>query len=280
MTIPFAKYHALGNTYIILPESPADFSPAIIQRICDVHFGIGSDGILLPVPPPEPAPSGLPAFGLRIFNPDGSEAEKSGNGLRIFSRWLFDEGQVTTTAPFAVWTAGGWVQGNIAPGGSPITVEMGGFSFDSSCIPMLGVKRLVIDEPLQVGGEILRICTVSLGNPHCVVLDAPPGEAAARRLGPMIETHPAFPQRINVQFLQVLDPRNIQIHIWERGAGYTLASGSSSCAAAAAAHRLGLTEAAVTVHCPGGDLFVSIHPDDSVTLTGAVTPIAQGTIRL
>jgi diaminopimelate epimerase len=168
------------------------------------------------------------------------------------------------------------VQVNIAPGGSPITVDMGSFSFDSGRIPMLGPDRQVLDELLPVGDETLRICAVSLGNPHCVVLDAPPGEAAARRLGPLIETHPAFPRRINVQFLHVLDRQNLAIQIWERGAGYTLASGSSSCAAAAAAHRLGLTEAAVTVHCPGGDLSVRIHPDDTVTLTGPVTPIARG----
>jgi diaminopimelate epimerase len=273
----FSKYHALGNTYIVLPGLPEVPPAALIQQICDVHYGIGSDGILLPVPPPEPAPGGLPAFGLRIFNPDGSEAEKSGNGLRIFSRWLYDQGQVQE-ASFAVWTAGGWVQARVAPGGSPITVEMGGFSFDSARIPMLGAPRLVIDEALPVGDETLRICAVSLGNPHCVVLDAPTDEASARRLGPLIENHPAFPRRINVQFLHVLDRQNLAIHIWERGAGYTLASGSSSCAAAAAAHRLGLADAAVTVHCPGGALSVHIHPDDTLTLTGPVTPIAQGTI--
>ena len=277
MTLPFAKYQALGNTYLVLPQPPTDLTSGLIERICDVHYGIGSDGILTPVTPPEPAPSGLPAFGLRIFNPDGSEAEKSGNGLRIFSRWLYDEGLVSA-APFAVWTAGGWVQAKIEPGGSPVTVEMGRFSFDSTRIPVLGPPRLVLNEALSVGEECLGVCALTLGNPHCVVLDAPVDEATARRLGPLVENHPAFPHRTNVQFLQVLDPRNIQIQIWERGAGYTLASGSSSCAAAAVAHRLGLAEAQVTVHCPGGALLVDLHPDDSVTLTGPVTPIARGFI--
>lgn len=279
MTTGFAKYHTLGNTYIVLSEPAPPLTAGLIRRICDIHYGIGSDGILLPTSPPEAAPSGLPAFGLRIFNPDGSEAQKSGNGLCIFSRWLYDE-RLVSAARFAVWTSGGWVQAQVEPGGSPVTIEMGCFSFDSTRIPVLGPPRLVLNEALAIGGERLEVCALTLGNPHCVVRNIPVDEATARRLGPLVENHPAFPNRTNVQLLQVLDSKNIQIQIWERGAGYTLASGSSSCAAAAAAHRLGLVEAQLTVHCPGGALAVAIHPDDSATLTGPVTPIARGYLAI
>lgn len=271
----FYKYHALGNDYLVMPGLPLDGAalpdPALVQRICHRSFGLGSDGILLPQAAPEEA-----AFALRIFNPDGSEAEKSGNGLRIFARWLYDQGLVGE-APFRIWTPGGVVRARLSPGGSPVTVEMGRATFNSQAVPMSGPPRQVVDEPLELPGETLRICALSLGNPHCVVLDAPAGEAAARRLGPLIENHPAFPRRTNVQLLQVLDRARLAIHIWERGAGYTLASGSSACAAAAAAHRLGRVEAAVTVHCPGGDLLVEIGPEYALTLTGPVTFVAEGT---
>lgn len=276
MKIGFAKYQALGNTYLVLPEPPVALTAELIRRICDVHYGLGSDGILLPEPPSLPTPEGEAAFGLRIFNPDGSEAEKSGNGLRIFARWLFDQGKVRGDEPFTLWTAGGWVRAQVSPGGSPVRVDMGHFSFYSTRIPMTGAPRLVLNEALVVGDKKLHICALTLGNPHCVVLEAPADEATARRLGPLIENHPSFPERTNVQFLSKLDRANLRIHIWERGAGYTLASGTSACAAAAAAHHLGWTAAQVTVHCPGGELLVALQPGDTVTLSGPVTPIAVG----
>jgi diaminopimelate epimerase len=274
----FYKYHALGNDYLVIPrfgEAGSAPDPALIRRICHRNYGIGSDGILLPVHPPPGSARGI--HGLAIFNPDGSLAEKSGNGLRIFARWLFDQ-HLVGEDPFPIWTPGGWVQARIFPGGSPITIEMGQASFDSSSIPVLGPPRQVIDEPLGLTGENLRICALTLGNPHCVVLNAPCDEPTARRLGPQIENHFLFPQRTNVQFLQVLDRANIAIQIWERGAGYTLASGSSSCAAAAAAHQLGLVDNQVSVHCPGGELQVAISSDIYITLTGPVEPVAEGEI--
>ncbi len=273
----FSKYHGLGNDYLVIPAPLAALPLAEIQRICHRNFGIGSDGILVPVTPPSGAPWPGAVFAVRIFNPDGSEAEKSGNGLRIFARWLFDQRQVAEE-PFAIWVPGGWVRARVAPGGSPITVDMGRASFDSASIPVNGPPRQVIDEPLIVGAETLRICAVNLGNPHCVVLNAPVDEATARRLGQLIETHPAFPNRTNVQFLHVIDRANIEIQIWERGAGYTLASGSSSCAAAISAHRMGWVDTEITVHCPGGQLQVSLHPDNNITLTGPVVHIADGVL--
>jgi len=273
--VRFHKYHALGNDYLVL--NPADFSgwtaPTVeqIRVICHRNFGIGSDGILWG---PLPAPDG--AFGLRIFNPDGSEAEKSGNGLRIFSRFLQDIGRVGRS-PFAIETIGGRVRSVIREDGL-ITVAMGIVSFASAAIPVAGPSREVLNERISVLGREFTYCAATIGNPHCVIPLPEVSPELARRFGPDLETHPNFPRRTNVQFLQVLDRRNIRIEIWERGAGYTLASGSSSSAAAAVARRLGLVDAAVTVHMPGGALEIEIGADYAITMTGPVTAVAQGTL--
>ena len=156
---------------------------------------------------------------------------------------------------------------------------MGHASFDSTRIPVLGPPRQVIGETIGIGDETLTFCALTLGNPHCVVLDAPCDEPTTRRLGPQIEIEARFPNRTNVQFLQALDPTAIRIQIWERGAGYTLASGSSSCAAAATAYRLGLCGPGVAVHNPGGELQVEIEPDLRLTLTGPVEKVYEGVME-
>jgi diaminopimelate epimerase len=155
---------------------------------------------------------------------------------------------------------------------------MGQASFDSTRIPVRGEPREVLNETMTVGGEALQFCAATVGNPHCVVLREAVSEEEARRLGPLIERDPRFPNRTNVQFMKVLDRSHIQIEIWERGAGYTLASGSSSSAAAAVAYRLGLCGGRITVRMPGGDLDILISDDLSVQMTGPVTKIAEGTL--
>ena len=243
-----------------------------IQRICHRNFGVGSDGILL-----GPLETKEGDFGLRIFNPDGSEAEKSGNGLRIFSRYLWDQGLVKER-PFTVMTLGGRVESIVKDGGRTVTVQMGKVSFESTRIPVKGEPRQVLNETMTVAGEDLRFCAATVGNPHCVVLRDKVSEDDARRLGPLIEKDPRFPNRTNVQFMKVLDRSHVQIEIWERGAGYTLASGSSSSAAAAVARRLGLCGEKITVRMPGGELDIRISEDYSVQMTGPVTKIAEGTL--
>ena len=269
----FRKYHGLGNDYIVVDaRSLALPSPEEIRRICDRHRGPGSDGILW-----GPFPAAGANFGLRIFNPDGSEAEKSGNGLRIFSRFLWDEGLVGE-APFTILTPGGRVTSQVLDGGRAVRVEMGRVSFRSDDIPAAGPSREVLREQLEVGGESLTICAASIGNPHCVVLCDRVSSELAHRLGPLVERHPLFPRRTNVQFMQVLGPSAIRIEIWERGAGYTLASGSSSSAAAAVAHRLGLCGPQVTVHMPGGTLDIRISPAFEITMTGPVARVYDGEV--
>lgn len=276
-TVRFHKYHALGNDYLVL--DPADQpglaapSPEQVRRICHRHLGVGSDGILW-----GPVPSTRADFGLRIFNSDGSEAEKSGNGLRIFARYLFDQGKTTTT-PFTIEVPGGVVEVLIASGGDPITVAMGRVSFASDAIPVAGPQREVLNETIRVLDRDFTYSAATIGNPHCVILLPEVSADLARRYGPVLETHPNFPRRTNVQFVRVLDRANLRIEIWERGAGYTLASGSSSCAAAAVARRLGLVDADVAVHMPGGRIDIAISPDFSLRMTGPVTPVASGSLH-
>ena len=280
-SLHFVKYHGLGNDYLVLDarQLSAPLSETQIRMICDRHYGIGSDGILL-----GPLPGETADFGLRIFNPDGSLAEKSGNGLRIFSRYLWDcgllERQGLDSRPFTVLTPGGVVRSQVLENGRQVTVAMGQASFDSSLIPVNGPQREVLNETMLLDGQELRYCAVSMGNPHCVVLCQEISAGLAQRLGPLVENEPRFPRRTNVQFLKVLDRANIQIEIWERGAGYTLASGSSSCAACAAAYRLGLVDERLTVHMPGGELHISIAPGLWMTMTGPVEKVFEAVYDL
>jgi diaminopimelate epimerase len=274
----FAKYHGLGNDYLVLDPADVgrDLTAAEVRRVCDRNYGVGSDGILWGPLPGTTAEGG--GFGLRIFNPDGGEAEKSGNGLRIFARNLYDRGLVRSEA-FAVATKGGRVTCRVHPGGGLVDAEMGRVSFDAQKIPVLGVTGEAINQRFVVGGETHVYCAATIGNPHCVLPMDEVTPELARRLGPLIENDVArFPNRTNVQFLKVLGRNDIRIEIWERGAGYTLASGTSSSAAAAVARRLGLCDSAITVHMPGGTLKITVGDDYAIDMTGPVTAVATGTI--
>lgn len=271
----FAKYHALGNDYLVLDPKDAAALPAEkdIVRICHRNFGLGSDGILY-----GPLPTEKADFGLRIMNPDGSEAEKSGNGLRIFARYLYDIGKVANDA-FTVDTLGGVVTCKISDGASSITVDMGKVSFAMNHIPVDGPEQADQDigQQLTINGTNYTVYLADIGNPHCVVpLPAISAELACND-GAAIEIDPTFPNRTNVQFLKVIDRNNIQIEIWERGAGYTLASGSSSSASAAVANRIGLCDSDITVHMPGGKIAIEIGDDYAVRMTGPATRVADMT---
>jgi diaminopimelate epimerase len=271
----FTKYHALGNDYIIIdPKNlPSPLTPEQIKIICHRNFGVGSDGILL-----GPLPSKKAKFALRIFNPDGSEAEKSGNGLRIFSRYLWDR-KLVRKDDFAIETRGGLVQATVMERGKIVSVEMGRVSFWSDEIPVAGPRREVINEPIYLRGQRFNFCGATVGNPHCVLPLPNISADLAKQIGPMLETHLRFPNRTNVQLMKIIDRKNIQIEIWERGAGYTLASGSSSSAAAAVAHKLGRCDREIAVHMPGGIIEIEIGDDFAIRMTGAVTKVLEGTMN-
>jgi diaminopimelate epimerase len=268
----FYKYHALGNDYVILDPrgQPLTLTPDQIRAICDRHYGVGSDGILL-----GPLPSAKASFLLRIFNPDGSEAEKSGNGLRIFCRYLWNR-KLVDRRPFRVETKGGLVQCLVLDDGKRVQVEMGRVSFWSKDIPVAGEPREVLQELITIGEETFHFSGATIGNPHCVILVQDLSPKLAKKYGPLLEVHPLFPNRTNVQFLKVMDRNNIRIEIWEKGAGYTLASGSSSSAAAAVARKLGLCDSQITVHMPGGELRISVDEDFGIVMVGPVTRVAEG----
>ncbi len=270
----YYKYHAIGNDYIVI--NPKDVSQNLtceqITKICHRNFGIGSDGILF-----GPLLSEKGEFLLRIFNPDGSEAEKSGNGLRIFSRYLWDM-QLVKQEQFTIETKGGLVKSTVSDNGKTVSVEMGKVSFWNDKIPVTGEHREVISENITVDNKTFTFCAATIGNPHCVIPLPEITPDLAKQYGYLIETNNIFPNRINVQFMKVLDRENIQLEIWERGAGYTLASGSSSSAAAAVAHRLDLCDSSITVHMPGGNILIEINEDYSIQMTGSVTKVAEGII--
>ena len=272
MIMKFTKYHALGNDYLVL--DPKDLSKLpdekAVVRICHRNFGLGSDGILF-----GPLPSPKADFGLRIINPDGSEAEKSGNGLRIFTRYLYDIGKVNNAA-FTVDTLGGIVTCKINDTADSISVDMGKVRFAMDQTSDRGQQTDTdIGQPLTVNGVDYTIYRADIGNPHCVIPLPEISEERVRRDGAVIEVHPLFPNRTNVQLLKVLDRNNIQIEIWERGAGYTLASGSSSSAAAAVAHRIGLCDRNISVHMPGGTIQIEVGDDFQINMTGSATRVAD-----
>jgi len=265
----FLKYQALGNDYIILESKHIDKLPAeLIRRVCDRHYGIGGDGVLIL--------SSLEhdRVCIQIFNPDGSEAEKSGNGLRIFARYLWDEGYVGKKS-FNVSTKSGVVTCSLL-GGSEVAVKMGTANFSAKAIPLLIDKDEAINEEIIIGEDTICYTAVSMGNPHCVVISKDISATKAKRYGELLENHKIFPERTNVQFVNVVDRNNVRAEIWERGAGYTLSSGSSSSAIAAAVKRLGLCDNEISVHMPGGSIHVTVSDSFEIEIRGEVRKVADG----
>ncbi len=263
------RSHGLGNDYLVADpaELPIAVSPERLQLLCDRHLGVGSDGLLLL--------DG--AHGVRIFNPDGSEAEKSGNGLRIFARWLFDTGRVKART-FSI-DVGGTSAGVEVHADGWVTVNMGQPTFRDD-LKTLDVAGLGLEGEGAPDGhdEPLAVVALSIGNPHCVIFRPFLDVTELRRLGPRVERHAAFPRRTNVQLAHVVDRHTLELLIWERGAGETQASGSSSCAVVAAAFRAGLVDADVTARMPGGELAVRVDGGGNLWQRGPVEEIARVTL--
>ncbi|MBL8614866.1 MAG: diaminopimelate epimerase [Deltaproteobacteria bacterium] len=283
------RSHGLGNDYLVL-TSGEPMSPARAQALCDRHRGVGSDGVL------EPVLTDDTAHGLRIWNPDGSLAEKSGNGLRIFGWFLHCHRSAGTELQVRLYAPGpvGEARCRVWPEEGEVEVEMGVASLDAATLPAAGpLDRTPL--PLGPGGPALPCTAISMGNPHCVIFaeDLPaswaePGTGPLldrlpwRSWGPRLEAHPHFPRRTNVQFAQVVGENVVAARIWERGAGETLASGSSACAVAVAAvrHRrlAAQPDAAGWVHVrvemPGGALAVAVGPGLAVRQRGPVEELA------
>ncbi|HEY8602027.1 MAG TPA: diaminopimelate epimerase [Thermomicrobiales bacterium] len=270
MTSPavhWTRAHGLGNDYLIVEPtslpSGVRLTPRTVRLICDRHRGVGSDGILQLLP----SISTPERFTLRIWNPDGSTAEKSGNGLRIFAKYLREHGH-TPANNFTIVTPGGAAA--IALDLDPQTGRVAAITVD------MGVPTFDPRTQITVASAELDVIILSVGNPHCVTIVPDTDAIDLERLGPLIEHHPAFPERTNVQFATPVAPDRVRAIVWERGAGITLASGSSASAVAAACHRLGLVGNMVTVAMPGGELVVRIGDDGQLSLTGPAEEICRG----
>jgi len=273
MNAHFYKYQALGNDMVVI--DPARFAfpltPATIRHICDRHFGLGADGVCY-----GPLPGGPHPRQMRFFNPDGSESGKSGNGLRIFARYLWDQGYAQNRV-FEIGIGEEVVTVEVKDAAAQtLTIAMGRLSFYSHDIPVSGPPREVVNETVRLAGRDYRITAVTIGNPHCVIFTEEVSEETTRAAGPAIEVDALFPERTNVQFARVVDRHTLQIEIWERGAGYTLASGTSACAAAGAAIKTGRCDSPVEVPMAGGVAQVEIDPQWRVRLTGEVEAVASG----
>lgn len=268
----FAKYQALGNDYIIIDPARAELlvNKEVATLLCDRHHGIGADGVLYgPF-----VKDGL--IHLQIFNSDGSECQKSGNGLRIFSHYLLAQGYECKER-FSLQTLAGKTDIKVTDYHSGIfTVSMGSYSFDSRKIPVTGPERQLVEVALEVNGNFLTIHCLHNGNPHCVVFSDNISPEHVMEIGPAISNHPFFLNGINVQLATIKSRTQIDAEIWERGSGYTLASGSSACAIASVAHTLGYIDSEVDITMPGGKLCVSISSLNEVYLTGEACCIAEG----
>jgi diaminopimelate epimerase len=271
----FVKSHGLGNEYIVLDSENIGFSLTgnAIRRLCNVNYGIGTDGVLLKVPSTEAE------YGLRIYNPDGSEAEKSGNGLRIFCKFLYDY-KFTGSKKFTVETSGGVVSAEIMEAennrAKTIRIGMGKAIFNSSDIPVKSDEHEFIGRKITAGDRKYEVSCVSVGNPHCVIIKDELDSSEIKKYGPLLENHTLFPNRINVQFVKVISENLVEILIWERGAGYTLASGSSSCAVASVLVKRGLADRHLMVKMTGGLLTIEVDNDWNLRMTGEAREIARG----
>ncbi|EKP93748.1 diaminopimelate epimerase [Thermaerobacter subterraneus] len=281
--IRLTKMHGLGNNYLFLdglaePVPPDDDLPALARAVSDRNFGIGSDGLILVLPPRDPGAR----FRMRIFNADGSEGEMCGNGIRCLARLVYDRGYTRETE-FVVETGAGPIRPRLHLDGhrvTGVTVDMGVPRLERGMIPMAGpAGEQAVEVPLEVeaGGErsVFTVTALSMGNPHCVVFVDDLEAVDLERLGPAFEHHPAFPQRVNTHFTRVLNPERVRVRVWERGSGPTLACGTGACAVAVAGALTGRTGRRVTVELPGGSLEVEWAGDGHVYMTGPAAYIGD-----
>ncbi|MCS7266050.1 MAG: diaminopimelate epimerase [Armatimonadetes bacterium] len=275
----FAKMHGLGNDFVVIgaldempvpEESLSDFA----RFVCDRHFGIGADGVIWILP------SQVADFKMRIFNPDGSEAEMCGNGIRCAVKWFHDR-DYSKSASVSVETLAGiknvWVQESDGKT-KWVTVNMGEPIFQPSLIPTtLGDGEKAIEVPLLVEGiGSFTASAVSMGNPHCVIFADDVDSLPIEEIGPKIEHHPAFPQRTNVEFVEILSPKDLKVRVWERGAGLTLACGTGACAALVIAALTERSERSAQIQLLGGNLKIEWRNDGKVYMTGPATEVFQG----
>ena len=286
----FTKMHGIGNDFVMVDclgaEGPALLAEASQRAVflCDRKFGVGGDGVIALLPA-QNADFETKTFKMRMFNPDGSEAEMCGNGVRCFAKFLFDRNLTAGSREISVQTGAGLLHLQVTPGpdgkAAAVRVDMGAPVLKPSQVPTVLVEgdAPVINVPLEVGDLTLAITAVSMGNPHAVTFVDDVQSYPVETVGPQVEHHPAFPRRTNTEFIQVVSEREIVFRVWERGAGATLACGTGACAAVVACVLNGKTGRDVLVHLPGGDLEISwSEADNRVYMTGAAEEVFRGEV--
>ncbi|MFA5677207.1 MAG: diaminopimelate epimerase [Pseudomonas sp.] len=276
MLLRFTKMHGLGNDFMVIDmvTQHAQLSPKLIRQWSDRHFSIGFDQLLVVEPPSNPDVD----FRYRIFNADGSEVEQCGNGARCFARFVQDK-RLTAKSQIEVETASGQITLHVRRDGQ-VTVNMGVPRLQPHEIPFQADSE-ALSYSLQVGEQTLDVSAVSMGNPHCVTLVEDVNSYPVAELGPLIESHARFPQRVNAGFLQVQDTQHAKLRVYERGAGETMACGTGACAAAVAGIRRGLLRSPVNIRLPGGTLKIEWAGEGQpVMMTGPASRVYEGQIRV
>lgn len=271
----FTKMHGAGNDYVYVDcfhESPPADPAALARAISDRHTGVGGDGLIL-IRPSERADARM-----QMFNADGSEAEMCGNGIRCVAKYVYDHG-IARKEELRIETGAGVLSlhqqvhnGKVAQ----VRVDMGRPVFHHALIPTTLVGDPPVHAPLEVDGRTLDVTCVSMGNPHCITFVEELNDDWVLKVGPRIERHPAFPQRVNAEFVQVLSPGEIVMRVWERGSGETLACGTGACAVAVAGVLNKLTGRSVLAHLPGGDLQLEWPQSGEVYMTGPAVEVFSG----
>ncbi len=275
MRVEFSKMHGLGNDFMVidLVSQQVTLDPTLIRGLANRNFGIGFDQLLLVEPPEQPDVD----FKYRIFNADGSEVEQCGNGVRCFARFVHERG-LTRKKLIRVSTKSGIVEPEINEEGW-VRVNMGAPKFRPSEIPFTAEADAAVYH-VDVGDTQVELDVVNMGNPHAVIVVDDILKAPVEKLGPLLEKHPRFPERVNVGFLQVLNRREVCLRVFERGTGETLACGTGACAAVVSGIRRGLLDPEVVVHLQGGDLTIAWRPKEVVWMTGPTATVFEGVIQL
>jgi len=275
--IAFAKMHGQGNDFVVIDgvRRPVAMTGERARRLADRHFGVGCDQVLMVEPARDPRND----FRYRIWNADGGEVEQCGNGARCFARFVLDEG-LTDKREIAVETAAGIIRPKVEDSGQ-VTVDMGAPRFDPRDVPFIASQEPALSHEIRVAGIPVQVSVLSMGNPHAVQVVEDVERAPVTTQGPLIERHPAFPQRVNAGYMQPLSRSHVKLRVWERGAGETLACGTGACAAVVAGIRLGLLDNDVRVTTRGGDLRIRWNGDDGpVMMTGDAVRVFEGEIEV
>lgn len=280
MTLEFSKYHGLGNDFILIDnrhQSQPLVSPEEVVKLCERHFGVGADGVILVLQGQDGCD-----YTMRIFNSDGSEAQMCGNGIRCFARFVSQlEGKEEVGKTYRIKTLAGVICPTLM-GNGQVRVDMGQPQLEAEKIPTtLGeAGKPVVNVPLSVNHQEYLVTCVSMGNPHCVIFVEDVDRIKLEEIGPLLETHPVFPQKTNVEFVQPVSRNHLKMRVWERGAGITLACGTGACATLVAAVLNNLCDRNATVQLPGGSLQIEWNPQDNhIYMTGPATKVFSGEIQ-